>query len=85
MYYAPTLIIISLLKVANSFFLSLLVVFLAALMLAHHHSADAFTLTPGIGRIIGKIKPPKPTTPFDPCSERLGKYRYKNCPPPTHF
>ncbi|KEH33043.1 hypothetical protein MTR_3g016215 [Medicago truncatula] len=54
-------------------------------MLAHHHSADAFTLTPGIGRIIGKIKPPKPTTPFDPCSERLGKYRYKNCPPPTHF
>jgi len=78
MYYAPTLIIISLLKMAKSFFLSLLVVFLAALMLFPQHSADAINLGP----IIGKIKPPKPTIK---CSKIFGKYRGKDCPPATHF
>jgi len=81
MYYTPTLIIISLLKMAYSFFLSLLVVFLAALMFVPQHFADAaFGFRP--------IKPPqgfpkinKPK--FDPCAKELGKFRNRYCPPPT--
>jgi len=84
MYYAPTLILTSLLKMAKSFFLTLLVVFLAALMLSPQHSADAITLPPAVKTLIGKIKPPKPPK-INHCSKILGKYRGKDCPPATHF
>jgi len=65
---------------ANSLFLTLLVVFLAALMLAPQHSADAASL----GGLIKKIKPPK-LPKINHCSKIWGRYRGQDCPPATHF
>lgn len=92
MYYAPTRILTSLLKMAKSFFLSLLVLFLAALMFSPQHFAvDAafgpiFKTIPKIAKKLPKIakKPPKPPK-INSCSKIPGKDRSKDCPPATHF
>ncbi|RHN65751.1 hypothetical protein MtrunA17_Chr3g0083371 [Medicago truncatula] len=58
---------------ANSFFLSLLVLFLAAFMLAPQHFA--------VDAALPKFKPPK----INRCSKILWKLRPKDYPPATHF
>ncbi|AES68861.1 transmembrane protein, putative [Medicago truncatula] len=81
---------------AKSFFLSLLVLFLAALMFVPQHFAvDAIHLPPGIIKHLPHFTPSKPV-PFprpkpsqkpslNPCSRKNGHNRPSNCPPPAHF
>jgi len=81
---------------ANSLFLTLLVVFLAALMFVPQHFAvDAIRLPPGFIGHLPHFPPSKPV-PFprpkpsqkpslNPCSKKNGHNRPRNCPPPAHY